>query len=465
MGIARRRKNARGDGLPSLRSGPPLGREVLVVLAVTALGAALVYVLFVHKIRNTRPLGGRNTVVAPHLGTQSEAAFAVDPGRPRVMLGALGASGELVGNPGSLAVVGSTDGGLRWHRTASPDLQGGCFYAGPRAAFDASGREYLAFLAGPCEATLTPFLVVSSRPRPDASWSEVARVAPRVGRWGFDDGPSLAIDSHSGRVYLAWARGLNRSRIVTVVSSSDDHGKTWSPPRIVSPSLVDPHLASLAVGADGSLYLAGIDAAHGLWIARSTDEGRTFSAPRPIVSLLENPSQAECGLSIDGPLPFELTRCIGPNPTLLVHGDRVDVVYDDIGPNRTEDVFVVGLDRSLHVRFHGRVNPPDSGSSEQFFPVAAVDPQTGVLGACWYDTTFDPRGHRAWFTCSHSRTGRVWTKPDRAAAAPTSPDDLYRTLPITPSLVAERGRLHAFWPDGRNYTVGIEVYSAALTER
>jgi hypothetical protein len=433
---------------------------------VTAIGASLIYHFFVHTIRNERPLAGANVAVAQGHGTQSEASFAGDPKRPWIVFGALGASGELVGDSGSTELVLSDDGGATWRASVAPVIPGhGCFYAAPRTGIDRGGREYFAFLvANPCGATLTPHLVVASRSGPHGRWAPVTRIAPRVGRWGFDDGPALAIDDRSGRVYLAWTRGLGKRRVVVVVSSSDDRGKTWTRPRSVSDALADPHLASIAVASDGSVYVTGIDGRIGLWLARSTDGGRSFGTPKTAAPLVADPARNECALSIDGPLPYELTRCIGPNPTVLVHGPRVFVVYADVGPNRTQDVFVSVLSRDLRPLFRARVSPPDRGSSEQFFPAAAVDARTGVLSACWYDTTYDPHAHRAWFTCSMSSGGHLWSEPLRAAALPTPPSDLYRTLPIAPTLVAADDRVHAFWPDGRNYHRGIEMFTATFPE-
>ncbi|HLY94563.1 MAG TPA: sialidase family protein [Gaiellaceae bacterium] len=442
-----------------------LAREALIVVAVTAIGASLVYHFFVRTIHNGRPLAGRNVAVALGEGTQSEPAFAVDPARPRIIFGALGASGELVGNPGSFGVFGSTDGGATWRKSPSPAIPGkGCFFAAPRTAIDKSGREFLAFMAGPCAETLTPHLVIASRASSTAPWGPVTRIVPRVGRWGFDDGPALALDEHTGRVYLTWVRALDRSRIALVVSASNDHGRTWTAPVEVSRSLVDPHLPSIAVGANGDVYLAGIDGSRGLWVTRSTDGAKSFAAPHSVARLFNDPARDQCALSNDGPLPFELTSCIGPNPTLLVRGKRVYVIYDDIGPNRTQDVFSVGLDSKLKIMFRAQVNPPDTGKTEQFFPAAAIDAQSGVVSACWYDTTFDPNKHRSWFTCSTSPNGLDWGLPLRAAAEPTMTVDLYGTLPISASLVAADGQTRAFWPDGRNYRRGMNVYTAPLPE-
>jgi hypothetical protein len=445
------------------RSG--FAREALIVVAVTAIGAFLVYHFFVRTIRNDRPLAGQNVAIALGEGTQSEPSFSVDPAKPRIMFGALGASGELVGNPGSFGLFGSSDGGTTWHTSASPAIPGkGCFFAAPRTATDRSGRQYLAFMAGPCAQTLTPYLVLTSRASPTAPWGPVTRIAPRVGRWGFDDGPDLALDQRSGHLYLAWVRALNRTRLALVVSSSSDQGRTWTAPHEVSRPLVDPHLASIAVTANGDVYLAGIDGSLGLFVTRSTDGARSFETPKSVARLLNDPSRNSCALSSDGPLPFELTSCVGPNPSLLARGKRVYMIYDDIGPTKTQDVFAIGLDSNLKTLFRAHVNPPDQGNAQQFFPAAGIDSQTGALVACWYDTTFDPNNHRAWFTCAASPNGLDWGLPLRAAAQPTAPNDLYNTRPVSPTVIAADGQARAFWPDGRDYRRGVNVYTAPIPE-
>jgi hypothetical protein len=222
----------------------------------------------------------------------------------------------------------------------------------------------------------------------------------------------------------------------------------------VSAGLVDPHLASVAVEPGGAVVVAGIDASLGLWISRSTDAGRTFTRPRSLARLLVDPARDRCALSIDGPLPFELTRCIGPNPTVVAVGRHVVVVYGDAG-----DVFAVVVDASLRSPVTAEVNPPDHGRTLQIFPVAATD--GGRIWTCWYDSTFDPHAHRVWFTCAHSSDGRSWSAPVRAAAAPSDPNGLYVTLPIEPSVVVAGGSGRALWPDYSNYRL-LRVLTAPL---
>jgi len=459
-GTARTRRIGRGgerDPLAAASPIPGLVREALIIAAVLALGIFLVYHFTVHSVKNTRPLGGANVDVSRAPGFQSEAALAVDPRNPRALLAA---SNDSLIPP--LRVETSTDGGRTWVRGEGPPIPGGsCAHGEPRAAIDGAGREYLAFLVGRiCKDTVTPFLVVASRANATSPWTLVRVTAP-AWQYGFDDGPAIATDPRTGAVYVAFTRSLSVNHATTEWSVSHDHGLTWSPPKAVSRTLERPHLASLAVAPDGDVYLAGIDATHGVWIARSTDGGRTFGEPASVSALLANPS-GSCGMSAYSPLPLEDHACIGPNPTVVVRKGQVDVVYGDIG-----DVFVDALTPALRPLFHVQVNPADGGKATQFFPVAAADASNGTLTACWWDTTFDRRGHRAWFTCSSSPDGRAWSSPVRASADPIAPGDLSNaatTYGLYPALVAAGGTAHPVWPDLRVNANLLDLFTAAIPD-
>jgi hypothetical protein len=453
VGRRRRRPPARS---PLVR----LAREAGAIFAVVALAILLVYHFSVRTIRNTRPLGGVNVNVSRAPGIQSEAAIAVDPRHPQELLAA--SNDSLLE---TLRVYTSSDGGRRWLRAAGPAVPGkGCAHGEPRVAIAGDGRQYLAFLQGrTCDDKITPYLVVATRPASSARWTLRAVTRP-AWQFGFDDGPALAVDPRTGAVYVAFTRSLSVNDATTVWSVSRDGGATWSAPKIVSRSLVHPHLASLAVAANGDVYLAGIDARYGVWAALSSDGGRSFGAPVRAAPLVQNPAGG-CALSAYSPLPQEERTCIGPDPTVVARQGQVDVVFGDGGSNGKGDVFIVALTPALRPLFRTQVNPRDKGKTAQVLPVAAADPSTGRLWACWYDTTFDPNAHRAWFTCSSSDDGRTWTAPVRAAGQPSATADLFTVASdngLTPALVAAGGVAHPLWPDERDFVLSIELFTAAL---
>jgi hypothetical protein len=308
---------------------------------------------------------------------------------------------------------------------------------------------------------------VTTRAAPTARWAPLVRVAKPTWKYGFDDAPRIAVDESSGRVYLAWTRSLSKTEATIVVSSSSDGGKTWSAATPVSATLEHPHHATLAVAANGDLYIGGIDAKLGVWVARSTDAGKTFTPPQAAAALRANPAGG-CALTAQDPLPKELTGCAGPDPTISVGKNRVYVVYGDVGVNQTPDVYAVTLDPELKVVSRAQVNPVETKKTQQFLPAAGLDPTTGVLWACWYDTTFDPNAHRAWFTCSASRDGRTWTAPLRASDEPTAPNILYGTLGgkgLYGAVAARHGVAHVVWADGRVIANSSDLFTAAIPEK
>ena len=441
----------------SLSSGQRhLAIELFAIPAGVVLAAFLVYHFVVHTIRNPRPLGGPNVVVTAGSAQGSELSFAADPRRP----------GVLFGSSEALQVWLSRDDGRRWERSGGPS--GVCGIGWPRSVVAPDGREVLAFVAEqPCGMDVLTYLAVTSRDGPTGRWSRPVRVAPRAWKWGFDDAPDLAADPRNGRLYAAWSRNLDAKRSTVVTSTSDDGGRTWSAPRPVSAQLEFPHRARIAVAPDGTVYAAGIDVRFGLWVSRSTDGGRSFGTPRRAAPLASNPARW-CGLTGFTPIPNEMKTCAGPDPSLLVTRKRVFVVYQDAAPNGSQDVLVAALDRSLRPLFRTRVEPPDQGATDQFRPAAAVDPDTDVLWACWYDTTFDPHAHRSWFTCAASRDGRTWTPPERASAVPSPTDDVYY-YSVKPglyaSVAAAHGVAHVFWMDSHAIEAGADAYTATLSER
>jgi hypothetical protein len=449
----------RNTGQGSLRAALfPSARKLLIegaiLLVLIGVGAALAWKLSVHHPHNPRALGGANVDVAAIQGSQTEASFVTVPGHPTT----------LVGVDDSLGLHTSIDGGRTWHTRNYAALTTLCTHRDPRLALDASGREYIAYIGSDlCADELQPYLLVAARPSATAPW-HIARVTKRTWEFGYDDAPAIAVDQHRGTVYVAFTRSLGPHREAVVVSRSTDHGRTWSDPLVVDPPDALPHLAHVAVAANGDVYVAGIDAVHGIWAARSTDGGRTFGVAAKLATLRANPSE-DCARTGVVPVAQEERSCAGPNVNLVATGGRVYAVYADAAANGTQDVVLAAADASLKPVFDATVNPPDLGKTQQLLPVASVDATDGVLWSCWYDTSYWPSGKNAWFTCSHSRDARHWSVPVRAAAVPSPLSYLfvvYAYSGLVPALTAAGGVAHPFWLDSRRTNSLNDIFTAAI---
>ena len=99
---------------------------------------------------------------------------------------------------------------------------------------------------------------------------------------------------------------------------------------------MQPQLVAIAAGAPREVYLAGVDA-KGIWVGRSTDAGHTFAVKRGVAPLPGNPA-ATCIVFGRFVLPQQAVKCLGPNPTITLHRNRVFVTYGVNGADLTQDV-------------------------------------------------------------------------------------------------------------------------------
>jgi BNR repeat-like domain len=449
------------------------GLEALGVLGLTAAGIAAIYVFTTEKVASPWRVAAtqvQNISRAP--GLQTEVSVAVDPVNARNLFAASNETLET-----EIRVYTSTDGGASWSSRRGPLFNSNtCAWGDPAVAIAPNGRQYVAYTEksictpGP---DLTPYVVVGSRSGPHGAWL-VRRLTHPAVKFGFDDKPAIAI-ARDGRVYVAWSRLLGRAYQTTVLSSSADGGRTWSQPEPVDRKLDQPQLVSLAAGSGHTLYIAGVDAGYGVWVGRSTDGGRQFvirqAAPLP------GNRAATCLRFGKFLLPQQAVRCLGPNPTVTATKSRVFVTYATTGANGTQDVAVAVFDAALKPLGRGLVGPADKKKADQFWPTSAVDARTGALWACYYDTNGDSGRGNAWFTCTASRDGRLWSKPVRAAPASANAGVLWADALIYgygdsggwggyPGLAVSDGVAHALWIDTRNVGSNAEeIFGSRLSAR
>ena len=429
--------------------------EALAVVVLTAAAGAAVYAWQVHPVRSSWALRATEIQdISRADGLQTQVSVARDPAHRNALFA--------VSNDTSLRTVRvytSVDRGQTWTSTAGPGLGlDACSRGDVTAAVDKSGRQFVAFtVSGTCQQyDQSPYVAVAARVRGGAKWT-VTRLGPKRTSDFWDDYPSIAA-APDGRVYVAWSRLLRWTYEGIVVSSTADGGRTWTKPRVVSRDFRFPRLASTTVAPDGTLYVTGIDARRGVWIARSTDGAKTFRVAQ--VAPLQGNNAADCATASGHPTPFQGIRCLGPNPTVVATKDRVFVTYGVGLPGEPQSVRIGVLDSSLRPLWRGPVGTADA-KADRFWPASTLDPTTGRLWACFYDTSGDSSRKHAWYSCTSSADGRQWTKPVRAARDSASPDVLWEDARVyaygdvigyggTTSVTAAGGGVHPLWIDTRD---------------
>jgi hypothetical protein len=442
--------------------------EAVAVLGATAIAALIVYLVYRHPIGSPWKVAGTDVQdISNQPGIQTEVAVAVDPSNPKVLFGA---SNETL-EP-EIRIYASKNGGRTWSESAGPQHNpNSCSWGDPSVAVARDGRQYVAFTEKSIcvqGTDLTPYLVVGSRKRNGAGWT-IRRVTRPATNFGFDDKPAISVGD-DGRAYVVWSRLYGRLFQTTVISSSDDGGRTWSKPLMVDRKLVQPQLVTIAAGARGVVYLAGVDA-KGIWVGRSTDMGRTFAVKRGVAPLVGSEA-ATCVIFGKYVLPQQAIRCLGPNPTISLGKDRIFVTYGVNGSDQSQDVAVAVFDQALRPLWRGPIGPV-KGKTDQFWPSSTVDAATGKLWACYYDTTGDSQRQHAWFVCTSSRDGRLWTKPVRAASTSENPGVLWADASIGgygdstayggyTAVAAAHGVVHPLWIDTRNIDGNAEEAFASV---
>jgi hypothetical protein len=416
-------------------------------------------------------------------GPQTSAAITVDPSNDRNLLAGSNSIEE-----GTMRIYASTDKGRSW-RTATvhppPAKRLASCSSDPGVAIDGRGRQYYSFVrAVPCRDGARQHVFVVVRAGPHAAWSRPIRVAG-LGRDRLDDKPAIAVDTSPespfrGRVYLAWTRIARNVVFSIVLSHSDDGGRTWSRPVKVNRAGRELTYANVAVSRQGTVYVAWDDVGeYGLWIARSTDGGRRFRGHRKVASFVAV-TIPHCGAGIV--IPAQPRTCVNSNPIVSVdtsrgpYSGRVYVSYARTEFRGRQAAHIAVFDERLR-----RIRPdPDTGEgrpvaprsaargADQFWTQSAVDPASGTVWVCFYDTLGDRTRKRAWYSCTISRDGaQSWGRPVRAASVAS--DETQRGglghYGYQQGLAAANGTAHPIWIDTRDLrAMREEVYTTALAE-
>ena len=467
-------------------------RNLLVFGAIVAIPVAVVLVAIRlsglgggdHESSVDLRLAGPNLDVARARGPQSEAAIAVDPNDARTLVGG---SNDIRGD--RMRVFSSTDGGATWD--SAPLVRGRspiCAASDPSVAVDEHGRQYFGFLGLLCHARpVRPLVFIASRRSATAKWRVRPLPVARLGRLDIgDDRPIIAVDAapesrHRGRLYFGWTLlsfvPFAAPRVAVVVSHSDDGGRRWSRPVILSRRGL-PLEVRLDTAADGMVYAVWrASKTNTIYVARSRNGGKTFT-PGQIVAPAVVPRERSCH-GFRSRIPAQPRRCVSPNPVVAVDRSdgprrgRVYVTYGSTGLNQTQDVYVAAYDPDLRpllgVRTLRTVTPPEAfGGPDQFLPSSAVDPATGWLWVCYYSTASDRSRRVARYTCTASADGgSTWAIPQAAATEPSN-----ETIPRAnrangygdyEGLAVLDGTAHPIWTDSRKLrSFGEEIFTTTL---
>src|SRR5436190_1095244 len=297
-------------------------------------------------------------------------------------------------------------------------------------------------LFGASNESLEPEIRVYASRDGGRTWSEGAGPQYNSDTCSWGD-PSVAV-ARNGRQYVAFTEksicvpGTDLTPYL-VVGSRDGATGGWTVRRVTRPATKFGFDDKPAISVD--------------------DAGRTFSVKRGVAPLPGNQA-ATCLIFGKFVLPQQTVKCLGPNPTVTLGLKRVFVTYGVNGADRTQDVAVAVFDRSLRPLWRGPIGPVKK-KADQFWPASAVDPSTGKLWACFYDTSGDSARQHAWFVCTSSVDGKHWTEPVRAAAPSQSPDVLWQDATIAgygdstayggyPGVAAAAGVVHPLWIDTRD---------------
>jgi hypothetical protein len=433
------------------------------------------------------------TDVSKARAPQSEVAVALEPGRETV---AVAGSNDLGSR--HMRVYASLDGGSRWRSSLLPlPAAALCATSDPAVAIDRSGRQFYAFLGVYCRGgrTVDARVFVTSRAGPQARWRLPLLAVRQKARTLADDRPSIAVDDgvespHRGRLYLGWTRfsvagpavfedpdatEVDFLEVSALVSHSDDQGRHWSKPIVLSRE-GNPFEVRLAAARDGAVYATWRDATSDAIFVASSADGREFGPPKLVAPAVVR-AERSCH-TFRARIPAQPKRCVSPNPTIAVDAStgprsgRVYVVWGSTSLNGSQDVYVAAFDPDLKpvlgVGHLKQVNPAEGfPGPDQFLPTSALDQRTGDLWACYYQTVGSPR-RRSRFTCTTSEDGgKSWLPP--LAATTALSDETHKPANVAngygdyEGVAAADGRALVAWTDGRRLRrLGEEIYAARL---
>ena len=299
MSLTQTEKNDRAKGTAGEDSHRPTNRGRAALVACVGAAALLAAVVVSVSWSSDNDIAQPNQAVSGNVPPSfafHRPSMATDPVRPghlamasmegtRLETCYLGLSGDGGKTWTNLAFVGAGGRGLPtgttkcWNPSVTYGPDGTLYYAvQSRWPNNATGKEVLLYVSDDGGLRFRAPVALDSEAEGESGW------------W-----PDVAVDSNSGRVYVAWSRRPDARPLPgrVMLSSSTDRGLTFSPPVAVTPAeQTSTSGALLAVGPDAKIYLSYQD--HTAWlgssgkepaqlhVAVSSDQGQSFAVSQPI---------------------------------------------------------------------------------------------------------------------------------------------------------------------------------------
>ncbi len=235
----------------------------------------------------------------------------------------------------------------------------------------------------------------------------------------FEDKEFIACDrTHSffrGRIYMVWTR-FNETNIQCV--STGDEGATWTDAIQVSDDAGNQY-PNLAVGPDGTLYVAWVDFNDSTIKIDQSFGGQSFGTDRTVTSVT-NPSP-----TLNGNIESNAEPAIDVDITGGAHHGRIYVAYMSRELAADYDIFVrYSDDHAVTWSAPLRINDDAVGNGRDQFHVWLTVDNIGTVSAVWLDRRDDP-SNLAWH-CYVSQSldgGATWTANQRVSNAASHPSD------------------------------------------
>ncbi len=415
---------------------------------------------------------------------QSETSIAINPSNPSQIVGG---SNEIACLP--MRAYFSTAGGKNgsWQADDLPlppalSTNGQDFASDPGVAWDTLGNVYYSYIVvffnRTFHAIVGTEMAVAHSSDHGQSWSATF-FNQNVGTGKFNDKPMITVDTnpsskHFNTVYVAWdnasfKNGKSSSNDIVLVSSSTDHGATFSAPVEASPENggqaavigADPFVAP-----DGSLFVAWTDAINpAIRVSESVDGGQSFGPAHLIANTLATFETLPPAQALRGALIYP--SCAADA------GGRLYCSWTDATASGAVGLFVSHSDDGANWSAAVRLDDA-TVLNDQFNQWLAVDPTTQNVVLSWYDTRNDPtRASTDVFFSESKDRGATFSANARVTTAPTNETccgaELGNQYGDYEGIAALGGSAHPIWVDRRASIAAVpdldeEIFTETIKE-